>query len=303
MRADAAVPCISVVVLSYNRPVLLEGALRSIASQTYPNREVTVVDNKSASSSRIREVVAAFAGVRLISNQSNRGFTGGMNQGIAAARGEYIYLTEDDIELAPDCLTSLVRYLEMNPDVVLAGPVMWNRDLRSVRCAGGSFTLGPTYTMTIEGAGQSALSASEPYRTNFLPGAMIAARTTQLREMGGFRSDFFMYVEDVELCTRVLKKGDGIAIVPSAKVYHHEPPATPDTPELMFHRQKNLAALYLLHAPWSVLPGFLLRYAGMEGLRRFLRPSHFVPWAKAWGWVVLRSPQLLAQRFGILAGA
>ena len=295
-------PCVSVVVLSYDRPDLLDAALRSIASQTYANRDVVVVDNKSASSSRIRDLVAAFSGVRLISNDRNRGFTGGMNQGIAAARGEYVYLTEDDIELAPDCLSTLIRYLEANPDVGLAGPVMWNRGLHSVRCAGGSFTLGPTYTMTIEGAGQLALPASEPYRTNFLPGAMIAARTSQLRQMGGFRSDFFMYVEDVELCTRVLKNGDGIAIVPSARVYHHEPPVMPDTPELMFHRQKNLAALYLLHAPWRVLPGFLLRYAGMEGLRRCVGRSHFVPWAKAWAWVLMRSPQLLAQRFGIFAG-
>jgi GT2 family glycosyltransferase len=303
VRGDLTDRCVSVVVLSYDRPALLETALRSIQSQTYANREVLVVDNKSGSSPRIREIAASFPGVALISNDSNRGFTGGMNQGIAAARGQYVYLTEDDIELAPECLSALVQFLERNADVVLAGPVMWNRQVPSVRCAGGSFTLGPTYQMTIAGADEPALAESQPYRTKFLPGAMIAARTRQLREMGGFRSDFFMYVEDVELCTRVLKKGDGIAIVPSAKVYHHEPPVLPDTPELMFHRQKNLAALYLLHAPWAVLPGFLLRYAGMEGVRRLFGRSHFGPWAKAWGWVLLKSPRLLAQRFGIFAGA
>jgi GT2 family glycosyltransferase len=302
VRRDAASPCVTVVVLSYNRPALLEAALQSIQVQTYSNRDVLVIDNKSGSSPQIRNIVAAFPGVALISNDSNRGFTGGMNQGIAAARGEYVYLTEDDIELSPDCLSELVHYLDRNPEIVLAGPVMWNRQVQSVRCAGGSFTLGPAYDLKIVGAGESALPASQPYRTKFLPGAMIAARTRQLREMGGFRPDFFMYVEDVELCTRVLKRGDGIAVVPSAKVFHHEPPSSPDTPELMFHRQKNLAALYLLHAPWGVLPGFLLRYAGMEGARRLFGRAHFGPWAKAWGWVLLRSPRLLAQRFGIIAG-
>ena len=106
MRHDAGPPCVTVVVLSYNRPALLEAALQSIEAQTYSNRDVLVIDNKSGSSPQIRKIVTAFPGVALISNDSNRGFTGGMNQGIAAARGEYVYLTEDDIELSPDCLSA-----------------------------------------------------------------------------------------------------------------------------------------------------------------------------------------------------
>jgi GT2 family glycosyltransferase len=284
-------------VLSYNRPFLLEAALRSITSQTYPHREVIVVDNKSASSSRIRDLVAGFHGVRLIANDSNRGFTGGMNQGIGAARGEYIYLTEDDIELAPDCLGQLVRYLRDHPNVGLAGPVMWNRHSLTIRCAGGNFSLGPIYQMRITAADEPELSADRPYETMFLPGAMIAARTAVLREIGGFHADFFMYREDVELCSRVLKRGLDIAIVPGAKVYHHEPPAGSDPPMLMFHKHKNLGALYLLHAPLAVLPEFLMRYAGVEAVRHLLghRPS-FTAWLKAWAWVVWHAPKLFVER-------
>jgi GT2 family glycosyltransferase len=290
-------PYVTVVVLSYNRPALLEKALRSIGKQTCRNLEIIVVDNCSPSSATVRDVVAASPGVTLISNDDNRGFTGGMNQGLAAARGLYVYLTEDDIELAPNCVSELINHLEENPGVVLAGPVMWNRQTATIRCAGGIITLGPIYESTIVGAGARTLAVTEPYRTMYLPGAMIAARTSQLRDLGAFRSDFFMYVEDVELCTRVLKRASGgIAIVPAAKVYHHEPPIAPDTPELMFHRQKNLAALYLLHAPLSVLPEFLLRYGGMEGLRKLFRRSHFGPWARAWAWVALHAPQLILQR-------
>jgi len=97
----ACPPQVTVVVLSYNRPDLLEKALRS--------------------------------GVRLVANTTNRGFTGGMNQGLAEARGEYVYLTEDDIELARDCVATLVEYLSQHPEAALAGPVMWN--LRTPRSA------------------------------------------------------------------------------------------------------------------------------------------------------------------------
>src|SRR6476619_1984391 len=73
---------ITIVVLSHNRPQLRERALRSIQQQTYPARDVIVIDNASASSDRVRAVVAACASVRLIANATNLGFTGGMNQGL-----------------------------------------------------------------------------------------------------------------------------------------------------------------------------------------------------------------------------
>jgi GT2 family glycosyltransferase len=297
VSTEDASPCVTVVVLSYNRPALLEAALQSIQGQTYPNLDVLVIDNKSGSSPQIRNIVAAFSGVSLISNDSNRGFTGGMNQGIAAARGEYVYLTEDDIELAPDCLAQLVRHLGEHPTVGLAGPVMWNRHSLTIRCAGGYFSLGPIYQMRITAADEPELSSDRPFETMFLPGAMIGARTAVLRELGGFHADFFMYREDVELCARVLKRGLHIAIVPAAKVYHHEPPAGPDPPILMFHKHKNLAALYLLHAPLAVLPEFLVRYAGVEAMRHLLaqRPS-FGAWLKAWAWVAWHAPKLFAER-------
>jgi GT2 family glycosyltransferase len=288
----------SVVVLSYDRPVLLQKALASIAAQTHPDLDVIVIDNRSPSSDAIRELVPArFPGVKLTANAENRGFTGGMNQGIAQAAGEYVYLTEDDIELAPDCIERLAEYLDAHPDTGLAGPVMWNRHQPTIRCAGGRFELGGVFSMSIIGAGDSAPSGQEPYRTLFLPGAMIAARTAFLGALGGFHPDFFMYREDLELCCRVLRSGRPIVVVPSARVFHHEPAAAEDPPTLAFHKHKNLPALYLLHARWSVLPEFLVRYAVGEGMRRLVRDRRSLgPWFRAWCWVASHAGRLLAER-------
>jgi GT2 family glycosyltransferase len=291
-------PLTSVVVLSYNRPDLLDKALRSISTQTYPALEVIVIDNRSEASERVREVVARHRGVRLIANENNRGFTGGMNQGLAEAAGTYIYLTEDDLELDPDCVALLVDYLGREPNVGLAGPVMWNRHTATIRCAGGDFEMGSVFRMRVTGAESAALPESEPFRTMFLPGAMVGARTDVLRRLGGFHPDFFMYREDVELCARVLESGLQIAIVPRARVYHHEPPDAPDSSVLNFHKHKNLAALYFLHAPLRVLPAFLFRYVVVDGARRVLANRTMIAsWLKAWGWAASRSPRLLAERF------
>jgi len=108
----------------------------------------------------------------------------------------------------------------------------------------------------------------------------------------------FMYGEDVELCSRVLEHGLTVAIVPAARVYHHEPPDAADSDALSFHKQKNLAALYLLHAPLRVLPEFFVRYAAIAGAKQLLTNRATVPsWLKAWSWVAMRSPKLLAERW------
>jgi GT2 family glycosyltransferase len=293
----ATPPLTTIVVLSYNRAPLLERALASIARQTYRPCDVVVVDNRSPSSPKIHELVKSFPGVRLVSNDANLGFTGGMNRGLAEARGQYVYLTEDDIELSVDCIEKLVDYLETHPTVALAGPVMWNMRTPTIRCAGGDFTFGSIFRMSVNGENEPTLPIGEPFATKFLPGATIGARTSVLRELGGFHPAFFMYREDIELCARVLERGLGIAIVPAARVYHHDPPVVPDSLVLTFHKHKNLGALYLLHAPLATLPLFLVRYVIIDTIRcvfanRMTLPARL----KAWSWVAMQSPHLLVER-------
>jgi GT2 family glycosyltransferase len=288
---------VTIVVLSHNRPELLEKALQSIAEQTCDGCEVLVIDNASPLSPRIRDIVHRFKDVQLIANVTNRGFTGGMNQGLAQANGEFVYLTEDDIELERECVATLVDYLRADSAVALAGPVMWNRGRPTIRCAGGSFTLGPVYQLHVTAAGDTQLAHTQPFETMYIPGAMIAARTATLRELEGFRSDFFMYGEDVELCARVRERGWRMAIVPRARVFHHEPLNQPESPAIRFHKQKNLAALYMLHAPWRVLPEFFARYFIIDGSRRLFRNRETLPtWCAAWLFALARSPAFLFQR-------
>lgn len=288
---------VTVVVLSYDRPALLERALRSIAQQTYRHTEVIVVDNRSASSDRVAAIVTQFPAARLIALDENAGFTGGMNRGLAEATGAMVYFTEDDIELNPDCLAELVHYLEQHPEVALAGPVMLNSGSGTVRYAGGHFQLGAVYRMTLSELGPGGRTPSEPFPTGYLPGAMICARGAFMHQIGGFRSDFFMYSEDVELCARVLEVPATIAIVPTACVQHHEPVSAPASALIEFHKQKNFAAVYLLHAPFRVLPMFFLRYGAFGFLELVLKDRRRLPvFVRAWWWVARNTPRLLADR-------
>ena len=290
-------PSVSVVVLSYNRPSYLAEALASVRAQTYEPREVTVVDNPSPASEEVARVIGQFAGFKLFKSRVNLGYATGMNRGIELSAAEYTLLTEDDIVLDPDCISRLVEHGAAHPETWLAAPVIYNKSQGTIRCAGGERSLGGVYRVKNFGEGERDRGQfPRPYDVGFLDGAALFARTEFLRRLGGFREEFFMYGEAVELCERVAKAGGRMTVVPGAKVHHFEPPpGANESSEFSFHKYKNLFLLYLLHAPARHLPEFFARYAVL-GLPRAVRDGRLGPFLRALGWTARRAPALLKER-------
>jgi len=273
---------VSVVVLSHNRPHLLRQALAALAAQTYPasELEILVVDNRSEASEEIAKIVAGHPPMRLIANPENLGFTGGMNVGLRAATGDLVYLTEDDILLDPDNIAELVAYVASDPRAGLVSGIMLDEPSGRIWFAGGHVTLGPWFRLDMPG--RDALDTGQfarPFAVSYLSGATMLARRELWAELGGFREDFFMYQEDVEIGLRVLATGRRLVIVPSARSRHFHPAPGPHRPVIAFHLWKNLFALYALHAPATVLPEFFLRCALLT-LRG--RPEKGAPSVQAW---------------------
>lgn len=299
MRSETQ-PTVSVVVLSHNRPDYLSRALDSIKAQTYPALETLVVDNRSALSGEVARVVAGAAGVRLVALEQNLGYTGGMNRGLREAAGEYVYLTVDDCTLAEDCVERLMDDALAHPAEGLLAGILMFADRRTIACAGGEFALSPVYERRNLGAGEEdAGQFAAPFEVSCLDGAMIFGRAAYLRALGGFREDFFLYSDSIELSARVRKAGGRIRVVPSARAYVHESPRALTEERLSFHKMKNLWAMYLLHARWRVLPEFFLRYALLVPLRSMRANRQTVgPLCRAWAWFLRRSPALLLERVG-----
>jgi len=293
------VPPVTAVLLSYNRPEMLREALASVVAQTYPSLRVLVVDNKSPTSDRIREVVAGFSGVEFISNPTNTGFTGAMNLGLRHASGKYVLFTEDDIVVDRNALNALVSHLEANPAIGLGGGVMLNRATETIRCAGGEIRLGQRFEFRLIGENEPPSNdEADAYPVTYLPGAFILARLELLDHIGGFWDELFMYSDDVELCIRATRAGAGIVVVPAARVWHFDPPVRPDPGWLTTMKVRNHLWLYIRHAPIDVLIPFLLRFC-LSGFIRGLvtKPSYALALVKAVAATGLRLPMLLNLRW------
>lgn len=126
-----AMPQVSVIIPTCNRPRLLPTAIRSVLGQTFRDLELVVVDD--ASDDCVIEIVNAFKDerVRLIRHDSRRGGAAARNTGIRNSCGEYIAFLDDDDEWYPE---KLARQMELmsraQPEVaaVYTGYIVVDRD-------------------------------------------------------------------------------------------------------------------------------------------------------------------------------
>ena len=95
----AALPLVSVVIPTFNRPSDLHAALTSVREQTYPNVEAVVVNDYGTP---VDDIVAEFPFARLVEHSTNRGAVAGLQTGMRNARGDYIQFLPDDDLIYPD---------------------------------------------------------------------------------------------------------------------------------------------------------------------------------------------------------
>jgi len=104
-------PLVSVLISNLNGSKWLPRCFESLRKQTILDRmEVIMVDNCSSDDSVAfaQKTLSDFPNGLVLKNPKDLGFTGGNNTGARAARGEFLFITNNDVWLEPDCLERLV---------------------------------------------------------------------------------------------------------------------------------------------------------------------------------------------------
>jgi O-antigen biosynthesis protein len=119
MKRLTGSPNVSVVIPTFNRPDLLAEALESVCRQDLEDFEVIVVNDAGSDVSLLIHGFSERLDLTYITLDQNGGLPAARNAGIAAARGEYIALMDDDDLWMPDHLSRLRAHLDPRPEVGL----------------------------------------------------------------------------------------------------------------------------------------------------------------------------------------
>ncbi len=213
-------PLASILIVCYNNLALTKACLESIFRETeYPNYEVIVVDNASSDGTAgwLAEQAAREPRLRVIINAENRGFAGGNNAALHAARGHYLCLLNNDTVVAPGWLSTLIRRLDVSPRLGMVGPVS--------NMVGNSAIVPVSYRR-ISGMRRWAGNycrrhAGESVAMTMLGFFCVAMRRDVYEKVGDLDEQFGLgYFEDDDYCRRVVAEGFEMCFVRDAFVHH-----------------------------------------------------------------------------------
>lgn len=121
---DAVEPPTSVIICSRNRPVLLRDCIDSVLrGDTVPSELIIVDDSDTADHSLAGLSTARSCEIRYVWRQE-RGLSSAMNFAIREARHDLLVFTQDDAEVEPTWLSSIVRSLvNAGPRTIVTGQV------------------------------------------------------------------------------------------------------------------------------------------------------------------------------------
>jgi GT2 family glycosyltransferase len=262
--SDLSAVRVAVVIVSWNGLDLLARCLEALAAQTRPFDRVIVVDNGSADLERLPPW-AGQGEFRLEALGENLGFAAANNHGFTLCPDcEYVALVNPDAFLAPDWLEQMLVVATRNPAAASFASCLIQANVPE-KLDGAGDVYHPSGLAWRAGFGEPVARCGDAVREVFSPCAAAALyRREALMSVGGFDSDFFCYMEDVDLGFRLRLQGWSSLLVPAAKAWHVGSASTGGQRSAfaVYHGHRNLVWCFVKNMPgwlfWLCLPLHLL---------------------------------------------
>ena len=212
---------VELIVLDWDGGEALIDCLHSIEAQTRRPSRVIIVDNGSRVPvyQRLPKDLLTIPYV-ILRNDTNQGFTGGINQAMKQVRAPFVAWVNNDAVLSEKWLEKLLPIVSGEGKIAGAQSIIL-RDKGTVDGTGIGIEEGIFRQI---GYGQPLAKLRQVAQPWGISGTAALFRTNALHEVAlsgnVLRPDFFAYYEDVELCARLRARGWKFKLVPEALVVH-----------------------------------------------------------------------------------
>jgi GT2 family glycosyltransferase len=218
-------PLVSIITVNYNHHHLTEELLRSIKTKNnYHNIEIIVVDNGSKINP-CAEWALLFPHIKLIRSEINLGFAGGNNLGIKAAKGDYLFLVNNDTEFTEGLIDQLLSTMLADEKIGMVSPkIRYFFEPDTLQYVG--FTPMNYFTASNRCLGQFEKDNGQydhlTGKTGYAHGAAMLVSKKAMDKAGLMAENFFLYYEEMDWCEQFKAAGYQIWVDMHALIYHKE---------------------------------------------------------------------------------
>lgn len=222
-------PLISVIIPNKDHTDDLDICLKSLYEKSsYKNFEVIIVENNSTEKETFEYYEALtqkYGNIKIVKWEGNFNYSAINNFGVNYAKGEFILLLNNDVEIINgSCLEEMLMFAQRK-DVGAVGAKLYYSD-DTVQHAGVILGLGGTAGHAHKHFGRShpgyMARASIAQNLSACTAACLMMRRDVFDEVGGLDESFEVAFNDVDLCMKIRKKGYLVVFTPYAELYHYE---------------------------------------------------------------------------------
>ncbi|WP_165499041.1 glycosyltransferase family 2 protein [Gramella sp. KN1008] len=220
---------ISVIIVNYRSWDSLKECLDSfkeINAKDY-SYELIVVDNDSADG-KLENFKTEYPEVNFIKNSGNNGFANGCNTGASHATGSFLLFLNPDTKIEEGVLPQLHRTYKNNPEIAIlsclqvneAGNYYKQRNLFPSFSRFFGLTRAVYRLLKKKSLERKFEIKNKLFYPDWVTGAVVFISRDWFERVNGWNEDYWMYLEDVDLCKKVVAKGGKIAVTIEAAIFH-----------------------------------------------------------------------------------
>ncbi|MEN9518108.1 MAG: hypothetical protein RLZZ381_696 [Cyanobacteriota bacterium] len=216
-------PEVSIVIPVYNQLDYTLRCLKAIAVNLDRSIPVEIILVNDCSSDRTEEILSLLTAVNLINQPTNQGFISACNQGAAVAQGQYLYFLNNDTQIEPNCIASLVQVLAVDETVGAVGSKLIYPQ-GTLQEAGGIVWQDASAWNYGRQENPHAPEYNYLRPVDYCSGASLMVRKEVFERLSGFATNFApAYYEDTDLCLAIRHQlGMKVMYQPKSEVIHYE---------------------------------------------------------------------------------
>lgn len=220
-------PTISLLILTYNSQHYIDPLFSSIKSVLGEEIgkgliEIVVVDNSSTDSTAQEVKKHLDRNTFFYQNRDNAGYAKGINIAAKKAKGDILLVVNPDSRLVSADTRKIIEEFKANEKLAVAGFAIENEEGKREKTAGKfyNFLRILFFCIGLEDMMGVRFSPTRKMKVDYVSGGLVAFRKEYFERLNGFDEDFFMYVEDMDICYRAKMKGYETYFLPFALTVH-----------------------------------------------------------------------------------